>query len=327
MTKIVISYRRRDSDAISGRIRDHLAAEFGPDSVFMDIDSIPIGVNFRKYIATALGETDILLAIIGPHWVGDEAPLARIQNPTDPVRIELEKAFELQIPVWPVLVNGAVMPEPAQLPETLQELPDCNAAFVDSGRDFHAHMDRLIGELNLYLTQSGKLTGSAIRAAKASPEKLHRSSTATGDGGITPGSRIFSGRAITVLTLALVAGAAFGGWLFFDKHYRPPAPIAKQMPAAANPILEMGCNEEQNLRSLPTSDQTMISFANDSSSIKRIYWLNDKGKRVLYNSLGPGQSTRIQTYITHPWVVTDRSDECEAIYMPAPYDQDIRIAE
>ncbi len=327
MIKIVISYRRRDSDAISGRIRDHLAAEFGPESVFMDIDSIPIGVNFRKYIATALGETDILLAIIGPHWLGDEPPLARIQNPTDPVRIELEKAFELQIPVWPVLVNGAVMPEPAQLPETLQELPDSNAAFVDSGRDFHAHMDRLIGELNLYLTQSGKPTGSAIRAAKASPENLHRSSTATGDGGFTPGSGSLARKAVRVTTVALVAGAAFGGWLFFDKHYRPPAQTAKNVPTAANPILEMGCNEEQNLRSLPTSDQTMISFANDSSSIKRIYWLNDKGKRVLYNSLGPGQSTRIQTYITHPWVVTDRSDECEAIYMPAPYDQNIRIAE
>lgn len=300
MTKIVISYRRRDSDAISGRIRDHLVAEFGPDSVFMDIDSIPIGANFRKYIATALGKTDILLAIIGPQWLGNEAPVARIQNPTDPVRIELEKALELQIPVWPVLVNGAVMPEAPQLPETLQELPDCNAAFVDSGRDFHAHMDRLVGELNLYLKQAGKLTGSAIRAAKGPPENLHRSATGTGDGGIAPGSRIFSGRAMSIAALALVAGAAFGGWLFFDKHYRPHAPAAKSTPAAANPILEMGCNEEQNLRSLPTSDQTMISFANDSSSIKRIYWLNDKGKKVLYNSLGPGQSTRIQTYITHP---------------------------
>jgi TIR domain/VHL beta domain len=326
MTKIVISYRRRDSDAISGRIRDRMVAEYGPDSVFMDIDSIPIGVNFRKYISTALRATDILLAIIGPHWLGDEEPVARIQNPTDPVRIELEKAFELQIPVWPVLVNGAVMPEPVQLPETLQELPDCNAAFVDSGRDFHAHMDRLIRELNIYLRESGKITGRATQS-KVSPGSLPRSSTGTGDGGLMPASRILSGKAIGVLSVALIAGAAFGGWLFFDKHYRPPAQTAKSAPVATNPIVEIGCKEEKNLRSLPTSDMTMISFANDSSSIKRIYWLNETGKRVLYNSLGPGQTTRIQTYMTHPWVVTDRSDECESIYMPVPYDQNIRITE
>jgi hypothetical protein len=48
MIEIVISYRRKDSDAITGRIRDHLARHFGEDAVFMDIDSIPIGEDFRR---------------------------------------------------------------------------------------------------------------------------------------------------------------------------------------------------------------------------------------------------------------------------------------
>jgi hypothetical protein len=78
MSKIVISYRRADSEAMAGRIRDRLANEFGEDSVFMDIDSIPIGVNFRDYIAEALKDTDILLVIIGQRWLGDQGGRARV---------------------------------------------------------------------------------------------------------------------------------------------------------------------------------------------------------------------------------------------------------
>src|SRR5215212_9966245 len=49
MAHIIISYRRADSDAIAGRIRDKLATHFGEDSVFMDIDSIPFGIDFREH--------------------------------------------------------------------------------------------------------------------------------------------------------------------------------------------------------------------------------------------------------------------------------------
>jgi hypothetical protein len=39
--KILISYRREDSEHITGRIYDRLAAHFGGGSLFMDIDTIP----------------------------------------------------------------------------------------------------------------------------------------------------------------------------------------------------------------------------------------------------------------------------------------------
>jgi hypothetical protein len=54
MAKIVISYRRADSTAITGRIRDRLADHYGDDSVFMDIDNIPIGMDFRNQIKSVL---------------------------------------------------------------------------------------------------------------------------------------------------------------------------------------------------------------------------------------------------------------------------------
>jgi hypothetical protein len=145
MPVITISYRRKDSDAITGRIRDRIAQHFGADSVFMDIDSIPLGIDFRKHIHKALQENQILLVIIGPNWTGavENAP-ARILDPADPVRIEVETALRRDIPTIPVLVGGATMPGATELPESLKDLPFYNAAEVSSGVDFHTHVDRLI---------------------------------------------------------------------------------------------------------------------------------------------------------------------------------------
>jgi hypothetical protein len=70
MPRILISYRRADSDAIAGRIRDQLASRYGSNSVFMDIDNVPVGVDFREQIKSEIDKDDVVLAIIGPRWRG-----------------------------------------------------------------------------------------------------------------------------------------------------------------------------------------------------------------------------------------------------------------
>src|SRR6185295_6796757 len=128
---ILISYRREDSDAIAGRIRDRVAGQYGESRIFMDIDSIPFGLGFRKQVQNALMRNDIVLAIIGPKWLGaTRGGVARIADETDPVRIEVETALKRGIPVIPVLVNKAIMPKPGDLPEGLKELSFLNAAEV-----------------------------------------------------------------------------------------------------------------------------------------------------------------------------------------------------
>jgi predicted component of type VI protein secretion system len=107
-----------------------------------------------------------MLAIIGPRWAGGGGERTRIGNTTDPVRIELEKAFELGIQVVPVLVNNATMPDPNQLPESIRELSDRNAAFVDTGRDFHAHVDRLIRSLKQL---NDNVSGSRVVRVRTEP--------------------------------------------------------------------------------------------------------------------------------------------------------------
>jgi hypothetical protein len=157
MPKIIISYRRDDSQAIAGRIRDKLASHYGAESVFMDIDSIPYGLDFRVPIQDALRDTDILVAVIGPEWTGRRMFWwTRIREKNDPVRVEVEKALERGIPVVPLLIGGASMPKASELPDSLKNLAYHNAAGVDAGRDFHQHMDRLIRSLDQILANPPK---------------------------------------------------------------------------------------------------------------------------------------------------------------------------
>jgi hypothetical protein len=150
MAKIVISYRRADSETITGRIRDNLVVHYGDDSVFMDIDSIPLGIDYRKQISDALAQNGILVVIIGPKWRGPvRGGQFRIDSDADPVRVEVATALERGIPTIPVLVGGAVMPKAEELPDNLKNLAFHNAAEIDVGRDFHQHMARLIRSMDL----------------------------------------------------------------------------------------------------------------------------------------------------------------------------------
>lgn len=147
MTKIFISYRREDSADVAGRIFDHLERRFGRDRLFLDVDAIPYGDDFRRRIDEALNHTGVLLAIIGDRWLGpaDQAGASRrLDDPDDYVSIEISSALKRGIPVVPVLVGEAQMPGVAELPARLAELPYRNAAEVRSGRDFFFQINRLI---------------------------------------------------------------------------------------------------------------------------------------------------------------------------------------
>jgi TIR domain len=171
--KIVVSYRRSDS-AMAGRIFDRLVQHFGKTNLFIDIDNVPFGVDFRKHIDDALKTSDLLVAIIGHNWLGSkDGGAARIMNAADPVRVELETALRRDLLILPVLLDGASMPDPAELPETIRDLSYRNALEVESGRDFNVHIDRLIRAIEHALGIKAKVpeeTASPYRhAEKVSP--------------------------------------------------------------------------------------------------------------------------------------------------------------
>jgi len=165
MAQIFISYRRHDSAYLAATLSDKLQQHFGPNSVFFDVDNIPLGVDFREYIGNAVGQCDVLLVIIGDQWMGpvDSQGKRRIDDPSDYVLIEIESALKRNIPVIPVLVEEATMPSPADLPAAIQSIAFRNAAEIRAGRDLRQHIEQLIQGLEAII----KTTPSEVKATAA----------------------------------------------------------------------------------------------------------------------------------------------------------------
>jgi hypothetical protein len=152
---IVFSYRRSDSAAIAGRLFDRFSLRFGVGLVFMDIDSIPFGTNFRVHIDGALSGSRVLIALVGSRWLGKRMLFrSRIFDQDDPVRIELETAFQKKLSIIPVLIDRTLMPSSSELPASLKEFSDLNAAELSSGRDFDQQVERLIRSVELIVSKA-----------------------------------------------------------------------------------------------------------------------------------------------------------------------------
>lgn len=150
---IFVSYRRSDSSDVTGRIYDRLVQHFGRESVFKDVDSIPLGVDFRSHLADSVGRCSVLLAVMGTRWMvqrtaTDETSLEDIR---DFVRIEIEAALERNVPIIPVLVQGATMPRESNLPETLRSFAYHNAICIRPDPDFHQDCARLIKGIEYHI--------------------------------------------------------------------------------------------------------------------------------------------------------------------------------
>jgi len=159
MSNVFISYRRDDSKYQADRLYKALTQILSPDRVFMDIDSIKPGQDFIEILEGWVQRCDILLALIGSGWVNALDPKTgkrRLDSPNDFVRIEVREALKRSIPVVPVLLDGASIPEADQLPDDLKMLVRRNAQFVDF-RTFDADVARLIKRLALGDRPKGRL--------------------------------------------------------------------------------------------------------------------------------------------------------------------------
>ncbi|MBA4338884.1 MAG: toll/interleukin-1 receptor domain-containing protein [Hyphomonas sp.] len=147
--QMFLSYRRADSADVSGRIRERLLDRFGPGSVFMDVDSIPLGVDFRAHIVSTLARCRTCLVIIGPQWsdARDAKGQRRLDDHRDTVRVEIEIALKVGARVIPLLVGNARMPEAEHLPEDVRDLAYRNAMPVRPDPDFGTDTERLIARL------------------------------------------------------------------------------------------------------------------------------------------------------------------------------------
>src|SRR5262245_45808318 len=145
---IFINYRREESAHTAGRLHDSLAPKLGRNKLFMDVDNIPIGKDFDQYLKSQVAACDAMLTIIGPNWLAmkDETGKRRLDNPEDYVAIEIRAALARDIPVVPVLVDGARMPKMGELPDSLKLLANRQAVEVRH-TNFNSDAETLVKRL------------------------------------------------------------------------------------------------------------------------------------------------------------------------------------
>jgi hypothetical protein len=143
-----ISYRRDDSAGHVGRLYDALAAHFGRQRLFFDIDHIAPGQDFVQVLDDSLNRSSVLLVVIGKRWAGTgKVGSRRIDQSDDFVHLEVAAGLKRpDLRLIPVLIQGARMPSPASLPDDLKDLARRNATELSDTR-WKDDVARLIASL------------------------------------------------------------------------------------------------------------------------------------------------------------------------------------
>jgi hypothetical protein len=150
MARIFLNYRRGDAAGSARRLFDELAARYGAHEIFFDDGSIESGAHFHEIEIEAVRSVDVFLALIGPDWF-QRGPTGRrrIDDPDDHVRLEIKAALTSDIRVIPVLVDGATMPRPEELPVELRQLA-FRKELVISGPAWQSGVAKLVRVLDAF---------------------------------------------------------------------------------------------------------------------------------------------------------------------------------
>ena len=216
MPKIFISYRREDSAGSAGRLFENLKRRFVGEQIFIDVTGIAIGQDFRKAIDEHVSACDVLLVVIGRNWVGARGSTSapRLQDAKDFVRLEVVSALKREIPVVPVLVDGATMPKHEDLPEELESLGWRQAMELRHTR-WDDDVDELMDSLEKITNKSGSprpLSSPPLPGLQPSPPPR------TPPLGLvsSPGVRVAPSRAAYLAVGGVLIGVIVAGLLYYS---------------------------------------------------------------------------------------------------------------
>jgi hypothetical protein len=128
--RVFISYRREDTAPAAGRVYDRLCQLLSKPNVFFDVSTIAGGEVFDRKLMSEIERSDAVLVFIGKSWLVVSGGRARLEQPGDYVRAEVRAALQRAVLVLPVLVDGARMPLPDQLPEDIRAITSRNALLL-----------------------------------------------------------------------------------------------------------------------------------------------------------------------------------------------------
>lgn len=157
-SEVFVSYRWGQSsrDAVY-RLGSELKKNLGKRTVHIDIDKQVSGESLPSRIQQQIRDASVVVVAIHPEWI-DAIP--RLPGTNDYVRLEIEAALELGVPIVPVLLNGAQQPEREKLPPSIQPICDQymyplgeHASYEIDARELSRAISRIIGgRITRYVT-------------------------------------------------------------------------------------------------------------------------------------------------------------------------------
>ncbi len=211
MSAIFISYRREDSEDSTRAIFESLRPQFGKERLFMDVEAIALGSDFRDAVERSLSSCGVFLAVIGPNWLNakvsnDPNGARRLDNPGDYVRQEVASALKKgrSLPVIPVLVRGASMPAADQLPDDLKDLAYRNALTLNN-LDWDSNVAKLVDAIRPHV---GEPKASAPTPAVLPGHSPSTDSSATMSSAVS----IRFGKGLVVGIVAVLIAVAGAGY-------------------------------------------------------------------------------------------------------------------
>lgn len=101
---------------------------------------------------------------------------------------------------------------------------------------------------------------------------------------------------------------------------------------ADDPVLNQGGDrarhfqrQQRPLRSIESRIHSYVRFINRTQRSVDVFWLNYAGERQKYTTLNPGDTYKLNTYVTHPFIFRDAETSAKLIinsdevYFPKPW--------
>lgn len=161
--RIFISYRRSGNGAgFALGLYEGLRSIVGADNVFFDVSegSIKVGESWRDAVRRAIASCTTVIVIV------DDVFEQTITREDDPLRVELECALELKVPLVPVYIGGVGPPARDRLPPSLHVFPELHASRIrleTSPADMQAVMMEVTGKGSRILSAASELKTSTSR--------------------------------------------------------------------------------------------------------------------------------------------------------------------
>jgi TIR domain len=260
--KIFISYRRNDSEGEAGRLYDDLVRVFGAEAVFMDVSDIHPGKDFRQAIDENVAKCSVLLAIMGREWVTiiDPSGVRRLDQPNDFVRLEISSALARGIDVIPVLVHGASMVAPSDLPDNIQNLAFRNCVEITHAR-WNSDVERLIRTLRHYLGDGQQVPTRSIQMAITGASPILKPAVPVSyvqPATPRPALRVLRllGAVIAVVVIAVLAAASYISIHHHSRNKEKLAHESQSTASIASPPANGAPPAAPELKSVSTVDGT-----------------------------------------------------------------------